>query len=82
MVIKNFDEPREKIYKEIYDKGMDSKIEKKLKKFDLAPGYDMSTNANLILNKQKLLDRDKAAYDFIQKEIKKIKSIKKIKIIK
>lgn len=72
----------EKIYKEIYDKGMDSKAAKKLKKFDLAPGYDMSTNANLILNKQKLLDRDKAAYDFIQNEIKKIKSIKKIKIIK
>ncbi|MBQ9280034.1 MAG: HD domain-containing protein [Clostridia bacterium] len=70
----------EKIYKEIYDKGLNSKLEKKLKKFELAPGYDMSTNASMILNKQKLLDRDKAMYESIQEEIKEIKGLKKYKM--
>lgn len=65
----------EKIYKQIYDKGFDKKIEKKLKKFELAPGYDMSTNASLILDKQKLLDNAKALQASIQSEIRAIKKL-------
>ena len=32
------------------------RLEKKLKLFELAPGYDMSTNANLLIIKQKALE--------------------------
>ena len=55
----------EKIYKEIYDKGLTTKLEKKLSKFELEPGYDMSTNINLKVLKQKKLEEEKA----LQKEI-------------
>ena len=45
----------EAIYKQIYDQGYSNKLAKKLAKYDLADGYDMSANANLlVVNKQKL----------------------------
>lgn len=45
----------ENIYKQIYDQGYTNRLAKKLAKYDLAPGYDMSANANLlVVNKQKL----------------------------
>lgn len=45
----------EAIYKQIYDQGYSKKLAKKLAKYDLADGYDMSANANLlVVNKQKL----------------------------
>ncbi len=45
----------ESIYKQIYDQGYSNKLARKLAKYDLAPGYDMSANANLlVVNKQKL----------------------------
>ena len=48
----------ERIYKQIYDRGLTPKLEKKLKQFELAPGYDMSTNANLLIIKQKSLEKE------------------------
>lgn len=45
----------ESIYKQIYDQGYSNRLARKLSKYDLAPGYDMSANANLlVVNKQKL----------------------------
>ena len=45
----------ESIYKQIYDQGYSTKLAKKLSKYNLADGYDMSANANLlVVNKQKL----------------------------
>ncbi len=49
----------EKIYKEIYDKGLTHKLEKKLQRYELRPGYDMTTNANLKVLKQKQLEDEK-----------------------
>lgn len=48
----------ERIYKQIYDRGLTPKLEKKLKQFELSPGYDMSTNANLLIIKQKSLEKE------------------------
>ena len=48
----------ERIYKQIYDRGLTPKLEKKLRQFELAPGYDMSTNANLLIIKQKSLEKE------------------------
>lgn len=58
----------EKIYKEIYDRGYIAKLEKKLKKYELAPGYDMSTNANLLTVKQKALEKEEERLKFLQDE--------------
>lgn len=45
----------EAIYKQIYDQGYSNRTAKKLSKYNLPAGYDMSTNANLlVVNKQKL----------------------------
>lgn len=45
----------EVIYKKIYDQGYSKKWAKKLERYELQPGYDMSANANLlVVNKQKL----------------------------
>lgn len=49
----------EKIYKQIYDRGLTPKLEKKLSQFELTPGYDMSTNANLLIIKQKALEKER-----------------------
>lgn len=58
----------DKIYKEIYDMGYSEKLKKKLKKYELAPGYDMSTNANLLTIKQKALEKEIERYDMLQNE--------------
>lgn len=47
----------EEIYKQIYDTSLTPKLEKKLERYSLEPGYDMSTNANLLISKQKLLEK-------------------------
>ena len=45
----------EDIYKQIYNQGYSNKFARKLAKYNLPAGYDMSTNANLlVVNKQKL----------------------------
>ncbi len=38
----------DKIYKQIYDRGYTSSLSKKLDRYELAPGYDMTTNSNLL----------------------------------
>lgn len=55
----------ENIYKQIYDKGYTKKLERKLKKYELSPGYDMSTNANLLTVKQKALEREEERLKFL-----------------
>lgn len=67
----------ERIYKQIYDRGLTPKLEKKLKKFELAPGYDMSTNANLLIIKQKALEREKESEKKCKDEIENILKLKK-----
>lgn len=62
----------EKIYKEIYDRGYSAKLEKKLKKYELAPGYDMSANANLLVVKQKALEKEKERLNLLITERKKL----------
>lgn len=64
----------EKIYKEIYDRGYTPKLEKKLKKYELAPGYDMSINANLLVLKQKALEKEKERLDVLMDEESKIQA--------
>lgn len=65
----------EKIYKSIYDCGYSKKLEKKLAKFELAPGYDMSTNANLLIVKQKALEKEKEWRNLCKSEIEAIRKI-------
>lgn len=60
----------EKIYKNIYDRGYSPKTAKMLSKFDLPAGYDMSTNANLLIVKQKALEKEKEWLDFCKDEYK------------
>ena len=69
----------ENIYKQIYDQGYSSKLAKKLAKYDLADGYDMSANANLlVVNKQKLerltidLDDKKTERDNLKRQTKQL----------
>lgn len=62
----------EHIYKEIYDRGYTSKLEKKLKKYQLAPGYDMSVNANLLIIKQKAKEKEIELLNTLYDEEKKI----------
>ena len=65
----------EKIYKEIYDKGMNNKLEKKLARYELPAGYDMSINANLLSSKKKTIERDIALREFAMKELNLISKI-------
>ena len=63
----------EKIYKSIYDRGYTVKDQRKLAKYDLPAGYDMSTNANLLINKQKALEKEKEWLEFCKEEYKVMK---------
>ena len=67
----------ERIYKQIYDIGLTPKLEKKLRKFELTPGYDMSTNANILIIKQKALEREKEAEKKCKEELENVLKIKK-----
>lgn len=62
----------EKIYNEIYDKGYTPKLERKLKRYELAPGYDMSTNASLLTVKQKALEKEEERLKFLLDEEEKL----------
>ncbi len=65
----------EKIYKEIYDRGLTRKLERKLRQYELAPGYDMSTNANLLIVKQKALEKENEWKGLCESELKLIKKL-------
>ena len=52
----------------IYDNGYTPKLEKKLKKYELSPGYDMSTNANLLTIRQKALEKEEERLQFLREE--------------
>ncbi|MBQ8299693.1 MAG: HD domain-containing protein [Clostridia bacterium] len=65
------------IYKQIYDRGLTPKLEKKLRQFELAPGYDMSTNANLLIIKQKSLEKELEWEKLCASEISAINKILK-----
>lgn len=67
----------EYIYKQIYDRGYTPRLEKKLRKFELAPGYDMSTNANLLIIKQRSLEKEQEWRDICRSEIEAIQKILK-----
>ena len=63
----------ERIYKSIYDRGYSNKSARQLARFDLPAGYDMSTNANLLIVKQKALEKEKEWLDFCKDEYKLMK---------
>ena len=63
----------EKIYKNIYDRGYTTKAKKMLAKYELPAGYDMSTNANLLIGKQKALEKEKEWLAFCKEEYKLMK---------
>ena len=63
----------EKIYKSIYDRGYTPRAAKQLARFQLPAGYDMSTNANLLITKQKALEKEKEWLDFCKDEYKTMK---------
>jgi hypothetical protein len=60
------------IYKQIYDRGNIEKLEKKLLKFELPSGYDMRTNASLLINKQKIIENEEKVLIDIHQEIEDI----------
>lgn len=62
----------ESIYKQIYDNGYSEKLKKKLRKYDLAPGYDMSTNASLLVIKQKAYEKEKEILDMWMSEYDRV----------
>lgn len=74
----------ESIYKQIYDKGFTPKLAKKLSKYDLEKGYDMSTNANILVIKQQRLERMQNELKEFAEEREKLKiQLKKLeKLIK
>ncbi len=74
----------ESIYKQIYDKGFTPKLAKKLAKYDLEKGYDMSTNANILVIKQQRLERMQNELKEFAEEREKLKiQLKKLeKLIK
>lgn len=63
----------EKIYKYIYDRGYNKKAKKMLSKYNLPAGYDMSTNANLLITKQKALEKEREWLQFCKEEYKLMK---------
>lgn len=63
----------EKIYKQIYDKGYTPKLAKKLANYELENGYDMSTNANLLVIKQQKLERMQNELKDLEEEEEKLK---------
>lgn len=70
----------EDIYKQIYDRGYSEKLEKKLHRYDLASGYDMVTNAQLLTSKQKVYEKEQEKYEFLKDEYQKIgKQLKYVK---
>ncbi len=61
------------IYKQIYDRGLKPRYANKLKRYELSPGYDMTTNTNL-------LTRTTSKIESLEKVIKENKSeISKLK---
>ncbi len=63
----------ETIYKSIYDRGYTKKSQRKLERYNLSPGYDMSTNANLLTAKQKALEKEREWLEFCKEEYKTLK---------
>ncbi|MBR4110714.1 MAG: HD domain-containing protein [Clostridia bacterium] len=63
----------EKIYKQIYDQGFTPKLAKKLSKYELESGYDMSTNANLLVIKQQKLERMQNELKDLEEEEEKLR---------
>ena len=72
----------ESIYKEIYDKGYTDKLKRKLQRYELEPGYDMSANAQLLSSKQKVYEKETEKYNFLMEEreilTKQLKELKEL----
>ena len=76
----------DKIYKEIYDRGYSASLAKKLDRYDIQPGYDMTTNTNLLSRNlakievlEKVLTEDKEELDILTKQLKTVKGLIKKK---
>lgn len=74
----------EQIYKQIYDKGYTARLARKLSKYELESGYDMSTNANLLVIKKQKLERMQNELKDLKEEMEKLKNQSKrlVKFIK
>ena len=63
-----------------YDRGYIDKLRNKLNRYDLPAGYDMSTNAQLLIKKQKLYEKEVVNHKFLLEEESEIeKQFKQIK---
>lgn len=72
----------EAIYKEIYDRGYTQSLKRKLGRYELHPGYDMSTNAQLLTSKQKVYEKESENYQFMLSEREKLtKQLKEVKLL-
>ena len=76
----------DKIYKEIYDRGYTPALAKKLDRYELSPGYDMTTNTNLLSRNlakietlEKVLKEDNDELTVLNAQLKKVKSLIKKK---
>ena len=76
----------DKIYKEIYDRGYTASLAKKLDRYEISPGYDMTTNSNLLSRNlakietlEKVLTEDKEEIATLNAQLKKVKSLIKKK---
>ena len=65
------------LYKQIYDRGYKTKYANKLKRYELSPGYDMTTNTNLLTrtnakieNLEKIIKENKSELSKLRKECK------------
>ena len=72
----------DKIYKEIYDRGFSPALSKKLDRYELSPGYDMSTNSNLLSRSiskletlEKILKEQKEEIEKLTKQMKEAKKL-------
>ncbi len=69
----------EEIYKQIYDQGYSNKFAKKLARYQLPAGYDMSANANLLVAKKQTkekmeqeLSSNKEEYETLKRQCKQL----------
>ena len=63
----------DKIYKQIYDRGYSESLAKKLKKYELAPGYDLSINTNLMSKTNQKIEKLTQVIKETKEEIETLK---------
>lgn len=60
------------IFKQIYDQGYTPKLAKKLERYELAPGYDVTRNSELLVSKQNAMEKEEKKYQELLEEYDKL----------